>query len=122
MDFVTDQLSDGRHFNSLTVVDIHTRVSLAIESGQNLRGEDVVRVLNRLKELRSVPQLLFCDNGAELTGQIGFLGISQWRQDRLLPSWEAYRQCLLRIVQRDVPIQMPGHELVPIARRSKAGY
>ncbi len=35
MDFVTDQLSDGRRFRSLTVVDIYTRESLAIESGQN---------------------------------------------------------------------------------------
>jgi putative transposase len=52
------------------VVDIYTRESLAIESGQSLRGEDVVRVLNRLKELRGVPQLLFCDNGSEFTGQM----------------------------------------------------
>ena len=70
MDFVTDQLSDGRRFRSLTVVDLYTRESLAIESGQSLRGEDVVRVLNRLKEIRGVPQVLFCDNGAEFTGQM----------------------------------------------------
>ena len=70
MDFVTDQLSDGRRFRSLTVVDIYTRESLAIESGESLRGEDVVRVLNRLKEIRGVPQVLFCDNGAEFTGQM----------------------------------------------------
>jgi hypothetical protein len=30
----------------------------------------VVRVLNRLKEQRGVPKLLFCDNGFEFTGQI----------------------------------------------------
>jgi len=70
MDFVSDQLSDGRRFRSLTVVDIYTRESLAIESGQSLRGEDVVRVLNRLKETLGFPKMLFCDNGAELTGQM----------------------------------------------------
>jgi putative transposase len=70
MDFVADQLSDGRRFRSLTVVDIYTRESLAIECGQSLRGEDVVRVLNRVKEQRGLPQLLFCDNGSEFTGQI----------------------------------------------------
>jgi putative transposase len=70
MDFVSDQLSDGRRFRSLTVVDIYTRESLAIESGQSLRGEDVVRVLNRLKEQRGLPQMLFCDNGSEFTGQM----------------------------------------------------
>jgi putative transposase len=52
MDFVVDQLCDGRRFRPLTIVDIYTRESLAIEVGQSLRGEDVVRVLNRLKEQR----------------------------------------------------------------------
>jgi len=70
MDFVSDQLCDGRRFRSLTVVDIYTRESLAIEAGQSLRGEDVVRVLNRLKLERGVPKILFCDNGSEFTGQM----------------------------------------------------
>ncbi len=70
MDFVSDQLCDGRRFRSLTVVDIYTRESLAIEAGQSLRGEDVVRVLNRLMLERGVPKVLFCDNGSEFTGQM----------------------------------------------------
>ena len=70
MDFVSDQLCDGRRFRSLTVVDIYTRESLAIEADQSLRGEDVVRVLNRLKLERGVPKVLFCDNGSEFTGQM----------------------------------------------------
>jgi putative transposase len=61
---VADQLSDGRRFRSLIVVDIYIRESLAIECAQSLRGEDVVRMLNRAKEQRGLPQLLFCDNGA----------------------------------------------------------
>jgi len=70
MDFVADQLSDGRRIRSLTVVDIFTRESLAIEVGQSLKGEDVVRVLNRLKQDRGAPKVLFCDNGPEFTGQM----------------------------------------------------
>lgn len=70
LDFVSDQLSDGRRFRSLTIVDIYTRETLKIESGQSPRGEDVVRVLNRLKEQRGLPQIPFCDNGAEFTGQM----------------------------------------------------
>lgn len=70
MDFVSDQLCDGRRFRSLTVVDIYTRESVAIEAGQNLRGEDVVRVLNRLKQEHGAPKMLFCDNGSEFTGQM----------------------------------------------------
>src|ERR1035441_4091344 len=60
----------ARRFRSLTIVDIYTRKSLAIEIGQSLRGEDVVRVLNRLKEQRGLPKMLFCDNGSEFTGQL----------------------------------------------------
>jgi putative transposase len=69
MDFVSDQLSDGRRFRALTILDVYTREGLAIEAGQSLKGEDVVRVLNRLKPERGVPRVLFCDNGAEFTGQ-----------------------------------------------------
>ena len=70
LDFVSDQLCDGRRFRSLTIVDIYTRESLAIEVSQSLKGEDVVRVLSRLKEQRGVPKVLFCDNGSEFTGQM----------------------------------------------------
>ena len=42
LDLVSDQLADGRRFPALTVVDVYTRESLAIEAGQSLRGEDVV--------------------------------------------------------------------------------
>jgi putative transposase len=65
MDFVEDQLRDDRHPRSLTIVDIYTRISLAIEAGQILEGEDMVRVLDRLKEQRGLPKMLFCDNGSE---------------------------------------------------------
>jgi putative transposase len=70
LDFVADQLVDGRRFRALTVVDIFTRESLAIEAGQSLKGEDVVGVLNRLRQDRGVPRMLFCDNGAEFTSQV----------------------------------------------------
>ena len=33
LDFVSDQLADGRRFRALTVVDVDTRESLAIEPG-----------------------------------------------------------------------------------------
>jgi len=69
MDFVADQLADGRRFRSLTVMDIYTRECLAIEAAQSLKGEDVVRMMNQIKMHRGVPQMLFCDNGAEFTSQ-----------------------------------------------------
>jgi putative transposase len=69
LDFVSDQLTDGRRFRALTVVDIYTRESLAIEAGQSLKGEDVVRALHRIQSQRGVPKRLFCDNGSEFTSQ-----------------------------------------------------
>jgi putative transposase len=50
-------------------VDIYTRESLAIESGQSMKGEDVVRVLNRLNSVEH-RKMLFCDNGPEFAGQM----------------------------------------------------
>lgn len=69
IDFVADQLQDGRRFRALTIVDVFTRECVAIEVGQSLRGEDVVRTLNRLKHEGRTPKLLFCDNGSEFSGQ-----------------------------------------------------
>ena len=70
LDFVADQLADGRRFRALTVVDIYTRECLAIEVGQSLKGKDVVRVLNQLKGQRGAPKMLFCDNGREFSSRV----------------------------------------------------
>ena len=70
MDFVADQLQSGTRFRSLTIVDVYTREAVAIEARQSLKGDDVVRTLNRVKHKRGVPQILFCDNGSEFTSQV----------------------------------------------------
>jgi putative transposase len=36
-------------FRALTILDVYTREDIAIEACQSLKGEDVVRVLNRVK-------------------------------------------------------------------------
>ena len=51
-------------------MDVFTRESLAIEAGQNLKGENVLGVLNQIRQERGVPKMLFCDNGWEFTSQI----------------------------------------------------
>lgn len=62
MDFVTDALFDGRRFRALTVVDNFTKESLAIEVDQQLKGEDVVAVMERLRRQRVLPQRIQTDN------------------------------------------------------------
>jgi len=63
------QDTDAGAFRALTIVDVHTREAVAIEVGQSLKGDDVVRTPNWLKLHRGVPRVLFCDNGSEFTSQ-----------------------------------------------------
>jgi len=65
MDFVADQLVDGRRFRALTVIDLFTRECLAIHIGRGLGGHDVAATLERLRFERGLPQRIYCDNGTE---------------------------------------------------------
>ncbi|MDX1410760.1 MAG: IS3 family transposase, partial [Nitrospirales bacterium] len=69
LDFVTDQLVDGRRFRDLTVLDMFTRECLAIDAGAHLRGEHVVAVLNQIRQSRSASKRLCCDQGSEFTSR-----------------------------------------------------
>ena len=62
MDFMSDVLFDGRPFRLLTVVDRHTRKSLAIVPRVNFKGFQVVEVLERLAGERGRPKTVRCDN------------------------------------------------------------
>ena len=50
LDFVADQLADGRRFRALTSMDVFTRESLAIAVSQRLKGEDVVAARNEIRQ------------------------------------------------------------------------
>jgi putative transposase len=54
MDFVADQLPDGRKIRTLTIVDLFTRECLGIEVGFRLRADHVVAAMNRLKYDRAM--------------------------------------------------------------------
>jgi len=65
MDFVHDQLFDGRKIRILTIIDTFTRLSPAIEVRQNFRGSDVVNTLERVSRALGCPQTIRLDNGPE---------------------------------------------------------
>ena len=65
MDFVADQLFDGRKIRVLTLVDNHTRESLALHVGQRVRGLDVAKVLERVVDVHGRPSSIRVDNGPE---------------------------------------------------------
>jgi putative transposase len=66
MDFVADQLFNGRRFRALTIVDNFSRKCMAIHADQSIKGADVVDILNRLKyEENAIPKRIQVDNGSE---------------------------------------------------------
>jgi putative transposase len=78
MDFVADALFDGRKLRMLTVVDLFTRECLAIDVGQSLKGEDVVRVLNAICNQRGLPKTIKTDNGSEFISKV----MDKWAYER----------------------------------------
>jgi len=69
-DFMSDALYYGTRFRTFNVIDDHNREVLAIEIDTSLRAARVVRVLERLKAQRGVPDILRLDNGPEFISQI----------------------------------------------------
>ena len=62
MDFVADQLFDGRKIRALIVVDNYIHQCVAIHVGQSLKGTDVVAVMNYLKIVHfAVPERIQAD-------------------------------------------------------------
>ena len=65
MDFMHDQLQDGRSFRLFNVIDDHNREVLGMEVDFSLPSERVIRALNQIIEWRGKPQAIRCDNGPE---------------------------------------------------------
>ncbi len=65
MDFMAEQLYDGRRLRILTVVDNHTRECLALKVGQRIRGSDVAAELEKIAARRGLPERIQLDNGPE---------------------------------------------------------
>ncbi|WP_234820332.1 MULTISPECIES: IS3 family transposase [Sinorhizobium] len=82
LDFVSDQLTDGRRFRVLTVVDDCTRECLALVADTSLSGLRVARELDRIIEERGKPKMIVSDNGSEFTSS----AILQW-VDRAKVEW-----------------------------------
>ncbi len=92
MDFMSDQLANGRMIRTLNIVDDHTRECLAIEVDSSLSGHRVCRALDRLVAERGHPKRILTDNGPEFTS-------------RALDRW-AYEHCVeLQFIQPGKPVQ-----------------
>ena len=67
LDFASDQLTDGRRFRILAIVDDCTRECLALAADTSLSGIRAARELDRLMARRGKPKMIVSDNGSELT-------------------------------------------------------
>ncbi len=63
MDFMHDQLSDGRVFQVLNVIDDYNREALGMEIDLSLPAERAIRALTRSIEWRGSPGIIRWDNG-----------------------------------------------------------
>ena len=69
MDFVSDQLMNGRRIRGLTVIDTFSRFCHGVELDTSITGNAVVRVLNRQCSLTGYPRAITVDNGPEFTSK-----------------------------------------------------
>jgi len=83
LDFVHDQLTDGRRFRVLAVVDDCTRECLALVPEVSLSGVRVARELDRIIAWRGRPDAIISDNGTELTST----AILAWTEERRI-GWQ----------------------------------
>lgn len=81
MDFVSDQLSNGRRFCVLNVVDDFSREMVGQLVSLSIGGSQGARFLSRLFEGRAKPRRTVCDNGTEFTSNAMFF----WSQETGVP-------------------------------------
>lgn len=70
MDFVSDQLANGRRFRVLNVIDDYSRECVLQIVDTSISGMRVARELSALS--RPLPRTLVCDNGPEFTSKAMF--------------------------------------------------
>lgn len=92
MDFMQDQLADGRSIRALNVIDDFNREALGIEVDFSLPAQRVVRALTQIVEQRGRPLAIRCDNGPEYVGTI-------------MTNWASKRGIKLEYIQPGKPQQ-----------------
>jgi putative transposase len=65
MDFIQDSLWSGRKFRTLSIVDTFNRECMAVETDTSLPSYRAVMILERLADLKGLPDSIRVDNGPE---------------------------------------------------------
>ena len=80
MDFMHDQLADGRSYRLLNILDDYNREGLGIEADFSLPAARVVRTLEQIIEWRGKPEQIRCDNGPEYISSL----LGEWAQSKAI--------------------------------------
>ena len=67
MDFIHDVLATGRRIKALTILDDFSRESPAIAVDTSLSSEQVIRILEQIREVRGLPRAFLMDNDSRFT-------------------------------------------------------
>lgn len=70
MDFMSDNLADGRKFRLLNILDVFTKESLAMVVDTSINSMRVRLVLDFLGWMRGLPEVISVDNGSEFTSKL----------------------------------------------------
>ncbi len=73
MDFMADNLADGRKIRLLTIVDNFSRECLALDVASGFKGSDVAQALTRIVSERGTPRQIRCDNGPEFISRASLI-------------------------------------------------
>ena len=74
MDFLSDQLFNGRRIRILSIVDAYSRLSPAIDVRPHDRGTDVVETLERVTGTHGTPKTVPLDNGPSSSARRSICG------------------------------------------------
>lgn len=77
MDFAVDSLFDGKRFRVFTIADNFSRECLGFGVSKSIKGEQVVKVLNRIKHTRGIPRSIRVDIGSEFVSK----AVDKWAYD-----------------------------------------
>ncbi|MDO9095837.1 MAG: IS3 family transposase [Rubrivivax sp.] len=92
MDFVFDELANGRRVKTLTVVDDCSKEVIQIAADTSMPALYVTRVLDQARQQRGLPKVIRTDNGPEFAG-------------RTMQAWAARNGVELRFIQPGKPVQ-----------------
>ncbi|MCM3564928.1 IS3 family transposase [Hydrogenophaga intermedia] len=92
MDFVFDELANGRRVKTLTVVDDCSKEVVQIAVDTSIPALYVARVLDQVAAQRGLPKVIRTDNGPEFAG-------------RTMQAWAARNGVELRFIQPGKPVQ-----------------